>query len=556
MIRLRQALSGSFSRLVRRPAVWGLAAALVVGGTVSAWAIVTASELEMARAHHPPIHVKTFQDDLNAAAAENMQEAFLEAFELGDVIFGNIFNALDGIGANVGNGERFSRVPRVDLNAPNQWNTHFPSRVTGPNASACFECHNIPFEDGAGLPSGNIHRDTLRTGQLGKIIQRNAPHLFGSGGVQRLAEEMTDELRAKTDAAIAGCTAIGCQAVVTLTAKGINFGTVTITRRDLMGTPPNNCTGTDAIPFIDEVDCLAGVTADVAGLQGVSRDLVVRPFQWKGSIAFVRDFNRDASNQEMGMQSVELTGEERDGDFDGVANELRVGDQTALALYISAQPRPTTRQELSRLGLIPRLSRAEQDSIARGERAFGTIGCATCHVPSLTINRPIFSEPSQNPNFRDVLRFPAGQDPISRKLSPETAITFDLTRDHPDNRIMIGTREVRFGSFERGRGGSAVVRLFGDLKRHDMGPRLAEAIDEIQTGASTFLTENLWGVGSTAPYLHDGRATTLTEAILLHGGESQASRDAFAELSPAAKTDVITFLNNLVLFVIEEPEEE
>ena len=81
----------------------------------------------------------------------------------------------------------------------------------------------------------------------------------------------------------------------------------------------------------------------------------MRGFQWKGSIAFLRDFNRDASNQEMGMQSVELAGENRDGDFDGVINELRVGDQTALAIYISAQPRPTTRQELARLGLIPAL---------------------------------------------------------------------------------------------------------------------------------------------------------------------------------------------------------
>jgi hypothetical protein len=554
MIRLRHALSRRLLRLTRRRAPLVLAAAVLLAGSVSAWAIVTESELAATRTVHAPIHVKTFQGDLNDAAAEDMQEAFLEAFELGDTIFGNVFNALDGIGANVGNGERFSRMPRSDLKGAGQWFAHAPPRVTGPNAQACFECHNIPFEDGAGLISGNIHRDPQRAAAFGSIIQRNAPHLFGSGGIQRLAEEMTDELRAKTAAAIAGCTAVGCQAVVTLTAKGVNFGTVTITRRDVAGTPPNNCMGTDAIPFIDPVDCLAGVTADVAGLQGISRDLVVRPFQWKGAIAFVRDFNRDASNQEMGMQSVEIAGEDRDGDFDGVTNELRVGDQSALALYIAGQPRPTTRQELSRLGLIPRLTRDENNAIARGDRTFAQIGCATCHIPSLTINRPTFSEPSQNANFRD-LRFPSGVDPLTRELDPRKAITFDLTRDHPDNRIEVNGREVRFGSFERGLRGSAIVRLYGDLKRHDMGPRLAEVIDEIQTGASVFLTENLWGVGSTAPYLHDGRATTLTEAILLHGGEAQMSRDRFAELSRTAKTDVLTFLNNLVLFVVEEEEE-
>jgi len=42
----------------------------------------------------------------------------------------------------------------------------------------------------------------------------------------------------------------------------------------------------------------------------------------------------------------------------------------------------------------------------------------------------------------------------------------------------------------------------------------------------TFMTENLWGVGSTAPYMHDGRASTLTEAIHWHGGEAEPSRNA------------------------------
>lgn len=66
--------------------------------------------------------------------------------------------------------------------------------------------------------------------------------------------------------------------------------------------------------------------------------------------------------------------------------------------------------------------------------------------------------------------------------------------------------------------------MFTDLKRHDRGVELAEQIDETGTGKSMFLTEALWGVGSTAPYLHDGRATTLTEAILCHGGEGADSR--------------------------------
>jgi CxxC motif-containing protein (DUF1111 family) len=92
------------------------------------------------------------------------------------------------------------------------------------------------------------------------------------------------------------------------------------------------------------------------------------------------------------------------------------------------------------------------------------------------------------------------------------------------------------------------VRLFGDLKRHDMGPGLAESIDEAGTGASTFKTANLWGVGSTAPYLHDGRATTLTEAILAHGGEGKPSKAAFLALPAREQRNLVAFLNNLVLY--------
>jgi CxxC motif-containing protein (DUF1111 family) len=81
-----------------------------------------------------------------------------------------------------------------------------------------------------------------------------------------------------------------------------------------------------------------------------------------------------------------------------------------------------------------------------------------------------------------------------------------------------------------------------------MGVELAETINDEGIPATVFLTENLWGVGSTAPYLHDGRATTLTEAILAHGGEGAASRTAFVNLSPTDQAAIIVFLNNLVLF--------
>jgi cytochrome c peroxidase len=247
------------------------------------------------------------------------------------------------------------------------------------------------------------------------------------------------------------------------------------------------------------------------------------------------------------MQAVEIVGVGVDGDGDGVVNELTVGDQTALALYVAAQPRPTTRLELANLGLIDPLTDAEKRAIIQGGQRFHQNGCTHCHTPQLTIADPIFYEPSQNPAYRDQ-QFPAGQDPVALGVDPAQPIAFDLTQDQPDNQITGGETLYHLGAFERTSAGGALIPLYGDLKRHDMGVELAETINDEGIPATVFLTENLWGVGSTAPYLHDGRATTLTEAILAHGGEGAASRTAFVNLSPTDQAAIIAFLNNLVLF--------
>ncbi len=93
-----------------------------------------------------------------------------------------------------------------------------------------------------------------------------------------------------------------------------------------------------------------------------------------------------------------------------------------------------------------------------------------------------------------------------------------------------------------------VVRnIFTDFKRHDLGPNFYERNYD-GTLQKTFLTRPLWGVGSTAPYGHDGRSITLDDVILRHGGESQASRDASARLHGPLSDALQKFLNSLVLF--------
>jgi hypothetical protein len=545
-----------------------------IAAGVSAYAIVSGpTQLAIVRQTHSNTFTHTPQDVYTTLLAQGRQrDAFIKAVFVGDTLFATHFNALDGGGANVGNGERYTRTPRADLLGEFQWGTHRPFRATGPNAAACADCHNTPAEDGAGQAVANVHRDPEHSGLLGHFIQRNTPHIMAMGPVQKLAEEMTIDLQGIANAAKATCLDPGCSVTKALSSKGISFGSLTFTRI-VVGDPPLSCTPADLVPFIDEVDCNAGLGVDTTAVTGVAVDLVVRPFQWKGAVAFIRDFNRDASHNELGMGPVEVVGDEIDNDFDGVKNELLFGDETGLTVYAAALPRPTSRQEInalhvrfpSRTDLVldPPFTSAENASINRGSAKFAAIGCASCHIPSMTVNNVTFTEPSQNINFRDKL-MPAGQDPIPRNLDPARAVRFNLTTDTPFNNILDPNNPnhvlVNFGALETGsRAGSGIARIYGDLKRHDMGPGLAEQIDELKaskSSASTWLTENLWGVGSTPPYLHDGRATTLSEAIIEHGGEGQAARDAFIGLSAADKTDVITFLNNLIIFRVADRLEE
>src|SRR5262245_10315837 len=494
---------------------------------------------------------------LHAGNIEHCDDAvaggeFDEVFECGDELFATVFNALDGVGINVGDGGRFTRVPRSDLNGTLQWNKNIPARITGPNGQACEECHNVPVGDGAGFINSNVIRDPQHVGTPNKFVQRNTPQVLALSGLQRLAEEINVELLSDEQNAIAlACPSIRSlrhNVTLNLDAKGINFGTVTA----------------NANPFSSSCP-----TSVVRNVQGIDNDLRPKPFQWKGVEPFVRSFNRGAAHNELGMQPVELTGDNVDGDGDGVQNEITVADMTALAVYLAAPPRPVTlieldllRQTLNSMGAagqaeavelgLPTLTAAQKNAIANGSNKFVQAQCATCHRPSLLVGNPTFSEPSQNPRYRDST-FPAGQNPVARGVDPAHPITFNVRDDPPDNVITVnGVVVTRLGGFVKDGGNNSIVSLFGDLKRHNMGPGLAENIDEQGFGASVWMTAELWGVGSTAPYLHDGRSTTLTEAILEHDGEAANARAAFRSLSTTDKADLIAFLNNLVLFKVEE----
>ena len=90
-----------------------------------------------------------------------------------------------------------------------------------------------------------------------------------------------------------------------------------------------------------------------------------------------------------------------------------------------------------------------------------------------------------------------------------------------------------------------------DLLLHDMGPGLADNRPDFRASGSEWRTPPLWGIGLSevvnghSTFLHDGRARSLTEAILWHGGEAQASADAVGRMSAADRAKLLAFLKSL-----------
>ena len=242
---------------------------------------------------------------------------------------------------------------------------------------------------------------------------------------------------------------------------------------------------------------------DTSGVEGVADDLIIRPFGRKGEFATTRDFDLGAMAFHFGMQPTEAVGEGIDSDGDGVIDEITVGEMSALSVFQSTLARP----EQARLS----------DAAVAGEALFSSLDCAACHVPFLDTNTKNLP-----------LRFPQ----VATDPSANVYIAIDLTKKPAD--------------FPANASGGVRVPMFADLKRHDMGAGLAEdfALADEATN-SEFTTARLWGVADSGPWMHDGRALTISDAILFHGGEGQAARDAFAALSDAEKMSVLAFLRTL-----------
>lgn len=96
-----------------------------------------------------------------------------------------------------------------------------------------------------------------------------------------------------------------------------------------------------------------------------------------------------------------------------------------------------------------------------------------------------------------------------------------------------------------------VIRPFTDLLLHDMGPELADGRPDFEASGSEWRTPPLWGIGLVSTvnehsfFLHDGRARSLLEAVLFHGGEATAAREAVRALSHDDRAALVAFMESL-----------
>lgn len=480
--------------------------------------------------------------------ADSIDDHLTFLFDHGDELSTTEFNAADGAGSAL-TAARFSRYPTRGF-------------FTGPNASSCGSCHDQPRNNGAGRNVANVVQDPAPD-VSGDFNVRNTRNVNGDFWLQLAGTEMTLELHALRDDLKASVQSSGSPQSVRLQTKGVDFGTL-------------SCAPAGA-----------SVACDYGQVVGISYDLVVRSQGWKGNHTTVRAFSEDAFFGEMGMHSDRFAYHVRDAlagafealpddiqtsapdvDQDGVSHELSVGDITAMVIYLAGQAPPTDLLRLQREGRVVLPPEAE-GLITAGRSRFVDAGCAGCHRGSLPVQSSILREPDA--------RRSAYYDYVLADTNNGYDVEHPVVVDLASSEIVEGFLEP---SVDADGTRFFAVPALTDLKRHFMGDHLCDdakpyiPVDgshrpalspddsveplDMRIDVCEFLTADLWGIASTAPYLHDGRAGTLTEAIEAHCsngdrvGEGDASCRRFQALPQQGKLELIAFLRAQIM----EPDEE
>jgi CxxC motif-containing protein (DUF1111 family) len=227
---------------------------------------------------------------------------------------------------------------------------------------------------------------------------------------------------------------------------------------------------------------------EIKGRVSRLKDGRIGRFGWKGQTATLREFVLGACSNELGL---EVPGHHQAGlaaKDDPARRKLDLDEQECRTMteFVRHLPAPRARPLIERT--------------AMGRRIFEAIGCATCHAPSLGPVREVYS---------DLLLHDLG-DRISDSG----------------------------GGYGGGRTTPRIVEIAS-------GATPPPAAGEV--APTEWRTPPLWGVADSAPYLHDGRAATLDEAVRLHGGEAAETTKRYASLARGERAALINFLGSLTV---------
>jgi Di-haem oxidoreductase, putative peroxidase len=471
-----------------------LGSLLFVAGTETCWAQLT--DRTMAPNTAQAGIAKSLQDETGAGRGDVLtpnSSIFIirrdpfRSVRRGRQVFQRKFTHAQGQGPNEGDGVG-------DLNTDDA--------IGAGLSDSCALCHGRP-RGSAGM-GGNVAT---------RPDSRDAPHLFGLGLKEMVADEITGDLRGIRQQAITMAHQSGHSVTLVLRSKGVNYGTITAT--------PSG-------------------TVDTSGVQGVNPDLRVRPFFAEGRAISIREFVVGALHKEMGI-------EVNDPDLAQAHAGQRVVTPSGMVLdgsqdAIDAPPPPdpisgqyevdpaiVDHMEFYLLNYFkPGLDQQNQTT-AHGRQKFNQIGCNSCHMPNFQINH--------DRRVADVETVHDSVHGIFNRLFSTASTLINVIDDghgFPPLKLPQGN------PFQ-------VTNIFTDFKRHDLGPNFYERNYD-GTLQTKFLTRPLWGVGAKSSFGHDGRSNSLDEVILRHGGEAQASRDAYAHLAEPESAALQSFLKSLVLF--------
>jgi photosystem II stability/assembly factor-like uncharacterized protein len=439
-------------------------------------------------------------------------------------------------------------------------------RLGRDHVSSCGVCHAIPFrEPGAG---GNIPK--------GSGEGRNAPHFFGGGLVEMIGLQTRLKVLQACDPSRRGFISMRGtpEALIRISptpgAPPIDYGWCG--DRDGNGAPDLN--KIFRVWYVDEAG--RRVTQDGNGdgvinlrdphVAGYNLEMMV--FGWgetEGAMApTLRVFFNDPVDTHSGMQAYDPTievddgahGDERAGDGlaarsnagarqfaihaptdrglrvnneglslddpdgDGVINEISEGDADLAEWYMLNAP-------------VPGVGRQTAQT-RKGHIAFQTFGCASCHAPDWVLE-------AANPNASDPYRRYDGD----RRFF-DLAVNYQDRADRLEGTLTL-LADQRNGRWVLRRDAVVAQGVFSDFKHHDMGPAFAETLFN-GAKVTRFRSAPLWGVGSTAPYGHDGASFTLDEVIRRHGGEAEASALRYRRAPSRDREAVVAFLQTLVLY--------